>query len=104
MVDKPALVGRLKTLDAELARERQRSLELAAEARGAISNQTKAVVATALTLVSALFWQTAAMDAIKALIPVSGAWTYEVVVALLVTSVSAVIIYYLNKPSAPKPA
>ncbi len=82
--------------DAPLSREER--LERAREARRQIASRTITTITTALALVAALFWQTAITDTIKNFIPTSGAWQYEVVVALFVTLLAAVMIYVLSKP------
>ena len=55
------------------------------------------IVTTAMTVVAALFWQTAITDTIKAFIPVGGVWSYEIIVALIVTAITAWLVYWLNK-------
>jgi hypothetical protein len=72
--------------------------EAAAEARQEIAARAITTITTALAIVAALFWQTAITDTIKNFIPTSGAWQYEVVVALMVTLFAAVAIYILSKP------
>ena len=81
----------------KLAAERKRKQELAKEARQRITMQTRTIIISAITLVSALFWQTAINDTIKAFIPVGGAWFYEIFVALIITLAAAVAIYFLTK-------
>jgi hypothetical protein len=82
--------------------ERQRRIAKAREARKEITNRMITVVTTALALVAALFWQTAITDTIKAFLPVSGAWPYEVLAALVVTVLCATTIYFLTKPTEKK--
>jgi hypothetical protein len=72
-------------------------LALAEDAEREIKNRIITVITTALALVAALFWQTAINDTIKTFIPVSGAWQYEIAVALGVTVIAAVAIYILSK-------
>ena len=52
---------------------------------------------TALGVVAALFWQTAIIDTIKAFIPINGAWTYELFVALLVTLLSVLVVLIVSR-------
>ncbi len=61
------------------------------------------VIATAIGVVIALFWQTAITDTIKTFIPVSGAWYYEIGVAILVTLLGGIVIYWLTRHHPPKP-
>jgi hypothetical protein len=86
-------------------REKLRAMRLAAarEAAGEIKMRTITLVTAALAVVAGLFWQTAINDTIKAFIPVSGAWQYEIIVALLVTIAAAVTIYLLSKPAKDQP-
>lgn len=86
----------------EKAARREIRLQLAREAREQIATKTIATITTALALVAALFWQTAITDTIKNFIPTSGAWQYEVVVALLVTLFAAITIYFLSRPISGK--
>jgi hypothetical protein len=85
-------------VDEMKAEERRRKQELAREARKEIASRTITSITTALALVSALFWQTAITDTIKTFLPVSGAWEYEIVVALVVTTAAATTIYLLSRP------
>jgi uncharacterized membrane protein YkvA (DUF1232 family) len=62
-----------------------------------IAKQILTVLSTALAVVSALFWQAAINDMIKTFIPVSGVWTYEIVVAMLVTMIAAMIIVTIHR-------
>lgn len=82
--------------------ERQRRIAAAKEARKEIANRMVTVITTALALVAALFWQTAITDTIKAFLPVSGAWTYEILAALAVTVLCATVIYFLTRSNAAK--
>ncbi len=70
--------------------------EMAREVRDEVKTRMITVITTALALVAALFWQTAITDTIKTLIPISGAWSYEIVVALVITVLVAVVIYLLT--------
>ncbi len=87
----------------EEAEERKLRIERAKEARREITTRAITTMTTALALVAALFWQTAITDTIKNFIPTSGAWQYEVVVAVVVTLFAAIVIYILSKPIS-KPA
>ncbi|HTX43555.1 MAG TPA: DUF5654 family protein [Methanocella sp.] len=81
--------------------EREKRLAIARQVREEVQSRTVTVITTALALVAALFWQTAITDTIKTFMPVSGAWGYELLVALGVTVCAALAIYFLTK-SAPK--
>jgi hypothetical protein len=72
---------------------------LAKEMAREIHTRTVTLVTTALALVAGLFWQTAINDTIKTFIPVSGAWQYEIIVALVVTVGAALTIYLLSRPT-----
>lgn len=84
----------------ELKDERKEVRKLTQEekrlARREITKQVVTVISTALALVAGLFWQTAINDTIKTFIPVSGAWSYELGVALIFTIIAAVTIYTLS--------
>ena len=45
----------------------------------------------------ALFWQQAITDTIKAFVPVSGAWPYEIGVAILTTLIGAGVVYLFKQ-------
>jgi drug/metabolite transporter (DMT)-like permease len=88
----------------ETEKESEKKFErraIAREVRKEVETRIVTVITTALALVAALFWQTAITDTIKTLIPVSGAWGYEILVALGVTVCAALAIYLLTK-TAPK--
>ena len=78
----------------ELAR--QKRIEHAKKIRKEVTTKMITVITTALAIVAALFWQTAITDTIKTLIPVGGAWQYEIIVAFFVTIVAAIAIYFLS--------
>ena len=82
----------------EVAEKKELRAQRAKEARQEIAARAITTITTALALVAALFWQTAITDTIKNFIPTSGAWQYEVVVAVVVTMLAAVIIYILSRP------
>jgi drug/metabolite transporter (DMT)-like permease len=88
-----------KEENAELAEARRIKREAAKEAQREIAGRMVTTITTALAIVAALFWQTAISDTIKTFIPVSGAWSYEIVVALLVTAVAATAAYLLTRPA-----
>jgi hypothetical protein len=86
----------LKQTQAEVKEARRKlAAEQAFEAERQIKSRTITVITTALALVAALFWQTAITDTIKNFIPISGAWQYELAVALGITLLAAVVIYLL---------
>ena len=62
-----------------------------------LSGRMLTFVSTALGVVAALFWQSAITDTVKAFIPVSGAWSYEIAVALLVTVLAVAAIFAMSK-------
>lgn len=70
---------------------------LAKEVAQEIRTRTVTLVTAALALVAGLFWQSAINDTIKTFIPVSGAWQYELLVALLITIMAAIAIYLLSR-------
>lgn len=75
----------------ELVRKLKKELEIE------FQNRLITLLTTALGVVAALFWQAAITDTIKVFIPVeSGAWTYEILVALIVTVVAVVAIMGLS--------
>jgi hypothetical protein len=82
----------------EITEERKLRIEHAKEARQEITARAITTITTALALVAALFWQTAITDTIKNFIPTSGAWQYEVIVAVMVTLFAAITIYVLSRP------
>jgi len=73
---------------------------LASEMAREIRVRTVTLITTAMALVAGLFWQAAINDTIKTFIPVSGAWQYEVVVALVVTIAAAIAIYLLTRSTS----
>jgi len=82
----------------EVAEKKELRAQRAKAARQEITTRAITTLTTALALVAALFWQTAITDTIKNFIPTSGAWQYEVIVAVIVTLLAAVIIYILSRP------
>ena len=60
-------------------------------------NRLFTVLTTALGVVAALFWQAAIIDTIKAFIPVSGVWEYEILSAFIVTLLVVFVIFLLHK-------
>ena len=82
---------------AESKSRREMRREMAQEVRKEIASRVITVMSTALAVVAGLFWQTAISDTIKNFIPISGAWQYEIMVALLVTIGAAAAIYLLAK-------
>ncbi|MEW6722599.1 MAG: DUF5654 family protein [Candidatus Micrarchaeota archaeon] len=87
----------MKEARAEMKKATADRLSLAREAGKEIRARVLTVITTALALVAALFWQTAINDTIKTFIPVSGAWQYEIGVALSVTLIAALAIFLLTK-------
>lgn len=67
-----------------------------------IRSRTITIISTALALVAGLFLQNAVSDTIKVFVPITGAWAYEIVVALCVVIVVAIVIYLLNKTNEKK--
>ena len=84
-------------METETQKARAQRVALAKEMAQEIRTRTVTLVTTALALVAGLFWQTAINDTIKTFIPVSGAWQYEVLVALVVTVGAAAAIYLLSR-------
>jgi len=67
-----------------------------------IHEKTVNIVSTALALCAGLFVQTAATDTIKAFIPTSGAWLYEIIIAIITVVAVSIMIYLLNKTTGGK--
>ncbi len=76
---------------------RQRRIEAARQVEKELAARVLTVMSTALAVVAGLFWQTAISDTIKAFIPISGAWQYELAIAFMVTVLAAAAIYVLSK-------
>jgi hypothetical protein len=76
---------------------RARRLEIARQVEREVAARVVTIMTTTLAVVAGLFWQTAISDTIKAFIPISGAWQYELAVALIITVGAAVTIYMLGK-------
>jgi hypothetical protein len=89
-------------LKAEKVALKVEKVALAKEIAREIRARTVTLVTTAMALVAGLFWQTAINDTIKTFIPVSGAWQYEIVVALLITITAAIAIYLLSRSAEQK--
>ena len=70
--------------------------------RDEIHTRTVTIISTAMALVSGLFWQTAINDTVKAFIPTSGAYIYEIIVALIVTIGTVILIILLNRTTDPE--
>lgn len=68
-----------------------------------IHSRVLTTISTALALVAALSWQTAITDTIKTFIPVSGAWEYELMMALAITILVAILWYTINRPPRASP-
>jgi len=79
------------------------SRRLRQEMRQQFHDRTVTVLSAALGVVAGLFWQTAITDTIKAFIPVSGAWPYEIVVALVVTVLAALVLFTLTRNTSKLP-
>ncbi|MFN7990620.1 MAG: DUF5654 family protein [Candidatus Micrarchaeia archaeon] len=84
------------------AKDTRQSLktDVAREARREISARVITMLTTALAVVAGLFWQTAITDTIKIIIPVSGAWQYEIAIAVAFTIAAASMIYLLTRQSS----
>lgn len=85
----------------ENIRQVRARLEKAKKIRDAFEDEFRSrmvvFVSTAFGVVAALFWQTAIMDTIKAFLPVSGAWQYEILVAFLVTLLAVLVVFAMSK-------
>jgi len=71
--------------------------ELRKEFGNELNDRMVTFLTTAFGVVAALFWQTAITDSIKAFIPTSGIWIYEIFVALAVTIIAVVGIFLVSK-------
>jgi seryl-tRNA synthetase len=87
----------MKEVLAEMKKAERDRLAIAREVEREVSSRVVTVMTTALAVVAGLFWQTAINDTIKTFIPVSGAWQYEIAVAMGVTVGAAVTIYLISK-------
>lgn len=63
--------------------------------------QMVVLVTGAFAFTAALFWNTAIKDSINHFLPASTGWTWEIVVAIIVTVIAVVATYFLSK-SVPK--
>ena len=82
---------------AALRNKIQKHKELKKEFRSEFNDRLITFLTTAFGVVAALFWQTAITDTIKSFIPVSGAWFYEMFVALIVTIIAVLAIFSVSK-------
>ena len=83
----------------------RRAQEELREERRQLNQRLVTILSTTIGVVAGLFWQTAITDTIKTFIPVSGAWYYEIGVALFVTAILVVVLIWLtriNPAPAPK--
>jgi hypothetical protein len=71
--------------------------EMRQEYKQEFNQRLVTVLTTTVGVVAGLFWQTAITDTIKNFIPVSGAWYYEIGVALLVTALLAGVLLWLTR-------
>ena len=81
----------------ELQKKLEKTKSLRKEFESEFNDRLTTFITTAFGVVAALFWQTAITDTIKSFIPVSGAWTYEIFVALIVTFIAATAIFFISK-------
>jgi len=81
----------------KLEKKLERTKRLRKEFGSEFNERLITLITTAFGVVAALFWQTAITDSIKAFIPVSGAWPYEIFVALVVTFVAVFAIFFLSR-------
>jgi seryl-tRNA synthetase len=87
----------IKEVRAEMKKASADRLAIAREVEREVTSRITTVMSTALAVVAGLFWQTAINDTIKTFIPVSGAWQYEIAIAMGVTLAAAFVIYVLSK-------
>ena len=106
VLKKKAFSNKEFLLRKDLARQRrivrlEEQLETAKKLRKEFENEFNDRLVTFLTtafgVVAALFWQTAITDSIKAFIPTSGAWIYEIFVAFFVTIIAVAGIIIVSK-------
>ena len=76
----------------------QNEFTRAAELESRFKERLVTLVLAALGVVSALFWQTAITNTIKYFIPLSGQWFYDIIVAVIVTMIAALVLYAFSKP------
>ncbi len=84
---------RIKVLQEKIDKTRVLRKELETE----FQSRSTIFLTTAFGVVAALFWQTAITDTIKAFIPISGAWFYELFVAIIVTIIAILAIFFISK-------
>jgi len=94
---------KLLELKVKLAEKTKESEQIRKEFESDFQNRLALALSTALGVVIALFWQTAITDTLKAFIPVTGAWPYELAVALIVTVICVVALVFIQKKKAPAP-
>ncbi|MCX6800681.1 MAG: DUF5654 family protein [Candidatus Diapherotrites archaeon] len=93
-------IVRRKAAEQKLAKVKERfemARKIREEFEAEFENRLITLLTTALGVVAALFWQTAIMDTIKTLIPIGGAWYYELLIAFIVTILAALSILAISR-------
>ena len=76
--------------------------EIAQEIHKEYSEILNLILPMGMAWMIALFWQQAITDTIKAFVPVSGAWPYEIGVAILTTLIGAGVVYLFKQNTLAK--
>ena len=80
----------------------QRELELAREFQREFRKQLATLITAAFGFVAALFWNTAIKDAINTFIPPAQTWVGEMLVALFVTFIAVLAIWFVSRGTSEK--
>ncbi|VVB76155.1 Uncharacterised protein [uncultured archaeon] len=94
---KEILIKERKHHKAKLKEQAKVAKELREEVKREFKSRFFYTIATALGLVTALLWQTAIIDTIKAFVPIQGAWPYEITVASIITIFAVYLIIITSK-------
>ena len=95
MTSKSDLKEEIKENKQEIKKLKERAI--LAEKEKEVANQIILMISTSLALVSALYWQTAINDTIKAFLPIGGLWNYELAIAFVITMIAAMIIVTIHQ-------
>jgi uncharacterized membrane protein len=79
-----------------------RELELAREFQREFRKQLATLVTAAFGFVAALFWNTAIKDAINAFVPPAQSWVGEMLVAVFVTFIAVLAIWFVSRGTGEK--
>ncbi len=93
----------LRTKVRAMNKERlQREIELAREFQRDFRKQLATLVTAAFGFVAALFWNTAIKDAINTFVPPAQTWVGETLVAILVTFIAVLAIWFVSRGTSEK--